>query len=685
MSGQQVIVSVLSDIKDYTKGMNNVAQKADSLFSKIPALIAGAFAVDKVVDWGKQVVDEFTKNEDDIGNIALQMGDKAAAGFDKWAQSLATSVGVSKVAAESMGTAMAASFAKAGLGTKDLEKSILGIIDITAATGKSQEEVTKAWDNSIRGKTAGFAKLMGLSKDSYDAMIKQTMAQQHLSKAEATEVVNLKLSSKYKGQAKDDANSLGGQMDKLSAIWSNFGQAIAVKVMPYVIEFGKFVTEKVVPAAQDLAEKIQNGVVKAFNDLSNWYNANKDWFNAVAVGVAVAASAFALWTAAINTWQAVTKIATAVQAAFNAVMDANPIGIIILAVAALVAGLVYFFTQTETGKALWQSFVTTLTDLWNGFSDFIGKVWDTIVKFFEDAGKNVTNAWNAVSKWFSELPGKIKDFFTKAINFVLSIFLNYTPLGLIIKNWQPMMNWFGKVPGWIKDFFSGAVKWLVDAGENVLSGLWSGIKSVWNTVDGWFGGMPGRVLGFYAGAIKWLLDAGRDIITGNWSGLKDKWSDVANWFSGLPRKIKDFFGSAGSWLKSAGHNVVEGLWNGISSGYTWIRDKIRGWVGDVLAFIKRLFGISSPSTVMEGYGDYLVQGLAKGVVTNLDDAQRAMGKLSDAVQGGFNPDLALATVRAGGTVNQYFIDGVELNLTPAEEQEFLKWADTIKRKAKAGV
>lgn len=51
-------------------------------------------------------------------------------------------------------------------------------------------------------------------------------------------------------------------------------------------------------------------------------------------------------------------------------------------------------------------------------------------------------------------------------------------------------------------------------------------------------------------------------------------------------------------MTAVGKGIVEGLWQGISNSYIWIKNKITGWVGNVTNFIKKLFGINSPSTVM---------------------------------------------------------------------------------------
>ncbi len=65
--------------------------------------------------------------------------------------------------------------------------------------------------------------------------------------------------------------------------------------------------------------------------------------------------AWKAYTTAIAIWQGVTKAAAAVQVLFNAVLTANPIGIVIVAVAALAAGLIYAYKTSET----FRSYVST--------------------------------------------------------------------------------------------------------------------------------------------------------------------------------------------------------------------------------------------------------------------------------------------------------------------------------------
>lgn len=78
---------------------------------------------------------------------------------------------------------------------------------------------------------------------------------------------------------------------------------------------------------------------------------------------------------------------------------------------------------------------------------------------------------------------------------------------------------------------------------------------------------------------------------------------------------------------SIGRYLIEGLWQGISGSLSWIRSKIKGWVGNVTSFIKRLFGINSPSRLFrDEIGTNLALGIGVGFEDNMGDVSKAMGK-----------------------------------------------------------
>lgn len=90
-------------------------------------------------------------------------------------------------------------------------------------------------------------------------------------------------------------------------------------------------------------------------------------------------------------------------------------------------------------------------------------------------------------------------------------------------------------------------------------------------------------------------------------------------------------------MASAGLNLVKGIWNGISNGLGWIKNKITGWVGNVTSFIKNLFGIHSPSTVMrDEVGLFLAKGIGVGFEQGMKDVEKSMRESMPDLTSGYD-------------------------------------------------
>lgn len=242
-------------------------------------------------------------------------------------------------------------------------------------------------------------------------------------------------------------------------------------------------------------------LLKMFSD---WFSANSTWIVSTLVGIG---AGFAVFKTAqiistvvgfLQSFSLAETAATAAQWLFNAAMAANPMVLVITLLAALVAGLVYFFTQTDAGKQAWQDFCQTMQDLWQNLCDFFQNIWDSITKFFTDAGTNITNAWNAVTDWFSGIPGRIKGFFNDIGAWFGGKFQEVKDA--IVNRFNEAMGFITGIPGKIRDCFNGAVNWLKDAGGNIVRGLWNGISDMFNWVRN-------NILGFGKNIVKWAKQA----------------------------------------------------------------------------------------------------------------------------------------------------------------------------------
>lgn len=144
-------------------------------------------------------------------------------------------------------------------------------------------------------------------------------------------------------------------------------------------------------------------------------------------------------------------------------------------------------------------------------------------------------------------------------------------------------------------------------------------------------------------------------------------SSVGNLASAGWEIIKTLVGtlaSLPSQMWDIGKEVVSGIWEGISDSYTWIKSKIKGWVGNVTKFIKNLFGIHSPSTVMrDEVGKYLALGIGEGFT---DEMKYVAKNMVAAVPMDFSV--------GSGVTN---MGGVTINIQGAEGQDVEELANIV--------
>jgi phage-related protein len=143
-----------------------------------------------------------------------------------------------------------------------------------------------------------------------------------------------------------------------------------------------------------------------------------------------------------------------------------------------------------------------------------------------------------------------------------------------------------------------------------------------------------------------LIQSAGQILKAIWESLKD-----------APRMMLDI-----------GKQIVQGIWSGISNTFGWIKDKIRGWVGDVLGFFKKMFGIHSPSKV---FADVIGANLALGIGEGFDDEMGAVARsMTDAIPMSFG-------MSGSGSYRQTNLGGVNITVNGAEGQNVQELADEI--------
>lgn len=186
------------------------------------------------------------------------------------------------------------------------------------------------------------------------------------------------------------------------------------------------------------------------------------------------------------------------QKALNLAMKANVLVWVVTAIAAVVAALVWFFTQTKTGRKIWSDFMDWLKVAWTDIQKFFKKLWDDIAAFFIDT-------WNAMKKGGSAAWNWISDTFKSVFNALGSFWKSY---------WNLLSSFYGGIWNGIKSIGSGAWNWISSTLGRALDGIGSGWRKMWGGLSSFFGGIWGDIKGFAKSGINGVIGIINDGIGG---------------------------------------------------------------------------------------------------------------------------------------------------------------------------
>ncbi|HGQ6849973.1 TPA: PblA, partial [Streptococcus pneumoniae] len=322
-----------------------------------------------------------------------------------------------------------------------------------------------------------------------------------------------------------------------------------------------------------------------------------------------------------------TTIKTAVTGLFT-VMSANPIGIAIAAIAGLTAGLVYFFTQTETGRQIWSSFVAWIKQAWQGIADFFVNLWSGISEGASTLWDGVVTAWNAVVTFFSDLWVRIQEAasvawtaITTAVMAIVQPFIdgfmniwNNISDGLT-QIWEGIKMIFQGVWEFIKSIFLGAILIIINLvtgnfnqlGAD-LSLIWKGIKNsismIWEGIKTYFSGVVDVIVGY--GIV--IFENFSTTLSTIWKGLsaagKAIFDSFAQILSNIWNTIKSVASSAWEGLKSTVLGLIDGLVQGAKNAWESMKQGVRDLVSNVTSIFDGIRNIdlwSAGKAILDGF------------------------------------------------------------------------------------
>lgn len=352
----------------------------------------------------------------------------------------------------------------------------------------------------------------------------------------------------------DAVQKVPGGTDTLGKLGAVLGVIAAVKFAGTVSGVGKVIgsvnqLQKGVRGVEG-ASGIFGGIGKGIAD-----------FTKGAKGVEGASGAFASFggkaagaTKALKEAKLGTKLLTGAQLLLNIAMDANPIGLIVLALAALVFGIIYAYKHFDSFKELLDKVGRFFKNLGKDIAKFATEAWGHIKDFAGDVGT-----------FFSELPGKIGDWLSSLGSRIGGAFSSamHAASDAVSSGWHATADFFTSLPGRIGralvSIGSAIAQPFRDAWSAARSAVTSGIDSVISLVTG----LPGRI----AGVAVQLYQSGKNLIGQFVSGLGNIGDAVGNIGNSVVQFLKDHL-----------NDVINGLNNFIANH---INDKIPGTSFDV--------------------------------------------------------------------------------------------------------
>lgn len=415
---------------------------------------------------------------------------------------------------------------------------------------------------------------------------------------------------------------------------------------------------------------------------------------------------------------------TAVGSAIMA-LGAGPL----VAIVAAVAGAIAIFSKWHKEIAY---FLKYLVDVFIGtflkLPEYFPQIWNDIKTITSNALtglKNLINSmatsvssimkglWNSVKSITKNSWNAIKNTISNILDVILTLFLNWTPVGQIIKYWDQILVYTQQIWNNIKSFISkiwtsiietisdsalvNAIKEVFGSIKDTIinvfkamidnvSNAWDTIKgyvtdsSIWNTAINTFQNFVNSFISIFSKIAQTINDVWNDVIDFTVNAfkivaedMKEMFNEVVDWIPGKIGQIVDgikvFWTDVYEYLSnqdlySIGRNIITSLADGIKSAMNKVVNSVKNVASGLTDAAKKVLGINSPSKVFAGIGTNISEGLEKGIESKEDSLKNTMTSIKDKLTTQINVSQAQVTPQARTAAQSSFNSRVYNNFQP---------------------
>ena len=507
MAGHVVKVSVVADTKKFSRAFSGLARETglsnlvnsgkQAVTTLATAAAAGAAAIGVA---GAKAVSMAADLEQSTG--AIEAVFKSGADQMKaFADTAATSVGLTKNEYQELGTLLGAQLKNGGTSIDQLAGKTNELIGVAAQFGGSTADAVGALSSALKGERDPIERYgVSLKQASIDAkaaelgFTKVGGSFDNEAQQAATLALIMEQTADAHGAFAREGDTLAHQVQVLKAHMGDFAAKAGTLVLPAVTALASAAIEHLVPAMEQLTTWARDVALPALKSFADQFTANVvpkvkavaevfqtqvmprlqafiAWISTTAppafqaflsfferFGPAIAAAAGVI-AAFVAGFQAFAKVKAIIEAskvawaALNAVMAANPIVLVIAAIAALVAIFVALYQNNETFRnavnAAWEQIKAAVSVVVEWFQT-------NVVPALQAAWAKIQAAWDAV---WPQLQAAWASYGQPVVDLIINVFQG------LAANWDTI--WQGI--------------------STVVSGVWQVISSVISTVAGRLG------------------------------------------------------------------------------------------------------------------------------------------------------------------------------------------------------
>ena len=725
MAGHVVKVSVVAETKNFSRafkglaketGLTNLANAGKQAVTTLATVAAAGAAAIGVA--GAKAVSAAADLEQSTG--AIEAVFKSGADQMKaFADTAASSVGLTKNEYQELGTLLGAQLKNGGTSIDQLAgktNDLIGVAaDLSAQFGGTTADAVAALSSALKGERDPIERYgVSLKQASIDAKAAELGFQKvggsfdNEAQQAATLALIMEQTADAHGAFAREGDTLAHQVQVLKAHFGDFAAKAGTLVLPMVTALASAAIEHLVPALESLSTWAKNVAIPALQDFAARIQANVvpkikqaaavfqtevrprlqaliDWLTTTvppAVGrvvaffekfgpaIGAAAGVIGTFVAGFKTFNQIKTIIGAAKtawAALNATMAANPIFLVIAAIAALVAIFVALYQNNETFRAAvdaaWAQIKAAVSVVVEWFQT-------NVVPQLQAAWAQIQAAWDAV---WPQLQAAWATYGQPVADLIISIFQGvaanwdtiWQGISTVVSGvWQVISSVISTVVGVI----SGIIQVWTSALQGDWSGVWAGIQqivsSVWSGIQGVISGALSIVKGYITGAMGVISGVFSGVwssisstVSGAWNGIKSSISSgvssAVSTIATLPSRAVSALGSIGSTLVNAGKNLIQGFINGISSMFGSVQSKL----GSLTSSLTSWKGPEDyDARLLTPAGRLVIDGFIRGLESRYGAVRRSLGALTgmvaDTDTGSLGlPDASgLARMRARGGV-----------------------------------